>query len=125
MDSPAANLKFRWCLDSGFLRQRRSMAVTTKVHQNTADKRQAMNWEAIAAIGETVGALAVVITLCYLAIQVRYARQAAADSNRIARATGVRDMFMAQINNHELRSVLRRTGDTSYLEGIASELGNL
>ena len=30
-----------------------------------------MNWDAVGAIGEIVGALAVVITLVYLAIQVR------------------------------------------------------
>ena len=37
-----------------------------------------MNWEAIGAIGDFVGALAVIITLAYLAIQVRHARDAAA-----------------------------------------------
>ena len=30
-----------------------------------------MNWEAIGALGEVVGAIAVVLTLAYLAIQVR------------------------------------------------------
>ncbi len=34
-----------------------------------------MNWEAISAIGEAVGAAAVVFTLIYLAIQVRHARE--------------------------------------------------
>ena len=38
-----------------------------------------MNWDAISAIGEIVGATAVVITLGYLAIQIR-------DSTRIARS---------------------------------------
>jgi len=38
-----------------------------------------MNWEAIGAIGEIVGAAAVVVTLAYLAIQVR-------NSTRIARS---------------------------------------
>ena len=31
-----------------------------------------MNWDALAAIGEIIGALAVVVTLGYLAIQVRH-----------------------------------------------------
>ena len=35
-----------------------------------------MNWEAIGAIGEIVGALAVVLTLGYLANQVRHAKEA-------------------------------------------------
>ncbi len=47
-----------------------------------------MNWEAIGALGETLGALLVLITLIYLATQVRYAKNAAADANRLARAKG-------------------------------------
>ena len=39
-----------------------------------------MNWEAIAAIGEIVGAIAVVATLIYLAIQIRTARISAASA---------------------------------------------
>jgi hypothetical protein len=35
-----------------------------------------MNWEAIGAIGEVVGAAGVVATLLYLAVQVRLSRQA-------------------------------------------------
>ena len=48
-----------------------------------------MNWEAIGAIGEIVGAVAVVLTLAYLAIQVRHAKEAAADTNRLERSQGV------------------------------------
>ena len=53
-----------------------------------------MNWEAIGAVGEIVSALAVVITLVYLAVQVGHARRAqrveAIRSNRTER----RDFFM-------------------------------
>ena len=35
-----------------------------------------MNWEAIGAVGEIIGAVAVVITLAYLAVQVRHSREA-------------------------------------------------
>jgi len=35
-----------------------------------------MNWEAIGAVGEIIGALAVVITLFYLAVQLREAKRA-------------------------------------------------
>lgn len=34
-----------------------------------------MNWEALGAIGETLGAVAVFVTLVYLAVQVRHARR--------------------------------------------------
>lgn len=57
-----------------------------------------MNWEAIGAVGEIVGALAVLVTLIYLAIQVRHARRAqqadAIRANRLERReyhTGFRD----------------------------------
>ena len=39
-----------------------------------------MNWEAISAVGEIVGAIAVVATLAYLAIQIRTARVDAASA---------------------------------------------
>jgi hypothetical protein len=45
----------------------------------------AMNWDAIGAIGEIVGAAAVVATLIYLAVQVRSARTAT-DANLVDRA---------------------------------------
>jgi hypothetical protein len=38
---------------------------------STIQKEQHMNWESIGAIGETLGALAVLITLIYLSLQVR------------------------------------------------------
>jgi hypothetical protein len=51
-----------------------------------------MNWEAIGAIGEMLSAMLVLITLIYVATQVRYAKNAAADANRLMRAKGVCDM---------------------------------
>ena len=48
-----------------------------------------MNWDAIGALSEAIGALAVVVTLAYLATQVRYAKITASDSNRLTRASGV------------------------------------
>lgn len=35
-----------------------------------------MNWEAVGAIGEVAGAIAVVVTLVYLALQIRHSTQA-------------------------------------------------
>ena len=61
-----------------------------------------MNWEAIGAMGETVGAMLVLITLIYLATQVRYAKNTAADANRLARARGVCDMQLALVGNDQL-----------------------
>ncbi|MCB1687199.1 MAG: hypothetical protein KDI33_01860 [Halioglobus sp.] len=61
-----------------------------------------MNWEAIGALGETFGAFLVLITLIYLATQVRYAKNAAADANRLARARGVCDLQLITATNDQL-----------------------
>ena len=55
-----------------------------------------MDWEAIGAVGEILGAIAVVATLAYLAIQIRHAKETAADVNRLSRAVGVRELISAQ-----------------------------
>ena len=62
-----------------------------------------MNWEAIGAIGEIVGALAVVLTLAYLALQVKTAKRATIDQNTLSRANGVREMLLAISTNEQLR----------------------
>ncbi|MGI9568416.1 MAG: hypothetical protein ACR2PH_01450, partial [Desulfobulbia bacterium] len=62
-----------------------------------------MNWETISAILEAVGVIAVVISLLYLALQIRFARLAAADTSRTARSIGVRDIDLNMVNNAGLR----------------------
>ena len=63
-----------------------------------------MNWDAIGAIGELVGASAVVVTLVYLAIQIR-------ENTRVAKSEAFRDIasiwndvfkMLAQAENSEL-----------------------
>ena len=43
-----------------------------------------MNWDAIGAVGEIVGALAVLITLAYLAVQVRHSRDLLEENRKLA-----------------------------------------
>lgn len=62
-----------------------------------------MSWDAISAVSQIVATLTVVISLLYLAFQIRFARLAAADTSRTARAIGVRDIDLAMVNNQELR----------------------
>lgn len=79
-----------------------------------------MNWDAIGALAEVAGTLAVVITLAYLAIQVKHAKLATADANRLTRASGVREMTLLLAHNDEVRSsVLKTLG----LESYYSEFG--
>ena len=85
-----------------------------------------MNWDAIGAMGEIVGALAVVATLTYLATQVRYAKQATADQNRLVRASGVREMALAAIQNDELRDSLDSNWQMNDIhEQLARENGTI
>ncbi len=51
-----------------------------------------MNWEAIAAVGELVGAFAVLITLIYLAVQIRQNTAAVATSTYESVMTGFNDI---------------------------------
>lgn len=48
-----------------------------------------MNWNAIGAIGEIVGALAVVLTLIVLIVQVRQSTRAMQESNQLERAAAM------------------------------------
>ncbi len=48
-----------------------------------------MNWEAIGAVDETVGALAVLITLIILVVQIRHSVRAMDESNRLERAAAM------------------------------------
>lgn len=75
-----------------------------------------MNWDVIGAIGETVGAVAVVVTLAYLAIQIRVSRSVAADTNRLTRTNGVREWCLALLGNDKmLTTFVKGHGIESYV----------
>ena len=70
-----------------------------------------MNWEAIGAVGEIVGALAVLVTLIYLAVQVRHTRRAQqADAIRANR-----------LERREYHTAIR---DSSYMPMISAKIGS-
>jgi hypothetical protein len=80
-----------------------------------------MNWDAISSIAQIVGTLTVVISLLYLAFQIRFARLAAADASRTARAIGVREIDLAMVNNPELRENWLKS---SNLNPLYEEMGS-
>ncbi len=83
-----------------------------------------MNWEAISAIGEITGALAVVLTFGYFGIQIRATRELAADTNRLHRSNGVREIMLTSIANIEIRQALEKGLGTRPLhEMFSKELG--
>ena len=67
-----------------------------------------MNWEAISAIGQIVGALAVLITLIYLAIQLRQNTAAVATSTYESTMTGFNDINVIVASTPALASILDR-----------------
>lgn len=83
-----------------------------------------MNWEALSAIGQLLSALGVVVTLAYLARQIRVSNDAAADANRLQRAAGVREMQLALSTNEALRATWQKAlGDRPATDAIARRLG--
>jgi hypothetical protein len=78
-----------------------------------------MNWDAVGAIGETIGAFAVVVTLAYLAIQIRVSRSVAADANRLTRTNGVREWCLAVLGNDKMLSTfVQGHGIGGYVEAF-------
>jgi hypothetical protein len=63
-----------------------------------------MDWDAIEAIGQMLGSIAVFVTLGYLAVQTKLAHRAASDTARQQRAQGVLDMLLAFATHDHLRS---------------------
>ena len=83
-----------------------------------------MNWDAVGALGEIIGALAVIFTLIYVAAQVKHARDSLADQNRLERTRGVKDMAILVCANDELRyDQIRNWGLTDYYEALGEKEG--
>ena len=67
-----------------------------------------MNWEAIGAVGEILGALAVVVSLLYLAVQIRHGANATRAASRYASAQLTTDILVAIASDPEVASIFRR-----------------
>ena len=83
-----------------------------------------MNLELFGTVAEIIGALAVVATLGYLAMQIRDSNRVAADTNRQTRAAGVREMMMAMATDEKLRVTwIKALGGDEIYQGVATSLG--
>ena len=65
-----------------------------------------IDWEIIAALAETISALAVMASLIYVGVQVRGDRQARLAATVQARQEGTREILLAQATSPELGSLL-------------------
>ena len=69
-----------------------------------------MNWEAISAIGEWIGAIAVIATLIYLAIQVRHTKHELKLLGMQTRGNTAIDVLAPIVNDPEIASLLLKMG---------------
>ena len=67
-----------------------------------------MNWEAISAVGQLVGAVAVLITLIYLAVQIKQNTAAVATATYESTMTGFNDINVVVASHPALASLLDR-----------------
>jgi hypothetical protein len=74
-----------------------------------------MNWDAIGAVGEILGAGAVVATLAYLAIQVRQTNRSAKTSSQQAVFTNFLGLTADLINDNDTIAIIRK-GFASWTE---------
>ena len=76
-----------------------------------------MNWDAIGAIGEILGALGVVITLAYLSIQIRQNTKLLGDNAKRATQASIHQQNVVSYQDEGIAELLARGGsDRSSLE---------
>ena len=67
-----------------------------------------MNWDAIGAIGEILGAIAVLGTLIYLAAQIRQNTASVTTATYESMMSGITDINLVIVGNPEVASILNR-----------------
>ncbi len=67
-----------------------------------------MNWDAIGAIGEILGAIAVLGTLIYLAAQIRQNTASVTTATYESMVSGATDVNLVVVGNPEVASILNR-----------------
>ena len=69
-----------------------------------------MNWEALGALGELAGAIAVIATLVYLAVQVRYAKRQIEINGIYSRAQTSVGTLAPIVNDPEFAALVLKAG---------------
>lgn len=81
-----------------------------------------MNWDAIGAIGELLSAVAVLVTLLYLAVQIRNARKEMQQSVLQYRDQAVQTLMLEQVRSPILASAFAKAADTFGANQITSAI---
>jgi hypothetical protein len=77
-----------------------------------------MNWEIVAAIGEFIGGFAVLLTIIYLAVQVRQAKQAVRSNIRQQTASQSMALTESVYNSEFMPVIFRKIRENEELEPI-------
>jgi hypothetical protein len=77
-----------------------------------------MNWDAIGALGELVGAVAVVATLVYLSVQLRQNTKTIRLGSAQSVNEELQDMFSQLSSDESLAAVFLEAGTSSSLQGV-------
>jgi len=90
--------------------------------------RYVMNWEAIGAIGDLVGGVAVIATLIYLALQVRQSKELLERNEKIAlsqvyqsRADARMSLVLAQAESDKVELIASAWGHPDLVDGLENE----
>ncbi len=84
-----------------------------------------MNWDAVAAIAQILGTGVILITLIYLAIQIKYARVSASDASRAHRVVGIRELNSNLMLDMHARAAWNKSigpGQRQLVEDLAASL---
>lgn len=81
-----------------------------------------MNWDALGAIGESIGAAAVVVTLIYLAAQIRQSTKLARSTIRESRTRSSQEFLFRSIDAAELMAKLASDTELTIAEQIHWEM---
>ena len=81
-----------------------------------------MNWEAIGAVGEVLGAVGVILTLGYLAMQIRQNTAMMTAQSVQASVDATQRVLLFRAENPDLRAVLRKARNNEDLSGDEFEL---
>ena len=102
-EKPATNRRFRYD-DLDQILSPDATQDTQRKAVEPALRTQAMTIQDWGAIGEIVGAVGIIITLIYLATQIRYARIASTDATRQHRVSAIREIETQITSNPEISS---------------------
>ena len=75
-----------------------------------------MNWEAVSAIADVFASIAVLVTLIYLALQIRQAKEQITLAGQLHRAAAARDVMSSVSDSDHLAPILARLGGFNWGE---------